>query len=759
MNLTLQTRLLATAAVCALGASHALAQTVTPLPGTTILSPIVVDTPKAASPAARRKQGTAVPAASPTAVPGAMEALSTSSEKTAASIYDAPGTVTVKSTAEMERQNINTPRDFVRDEPGISYGNQPTRGGGTNYWIRGMGENRVRVEVDGIKVQDFPGSNAGSPAGYTVDYVDLDAMKRVEIIRGPASALYGSDAIGGVIAYVTKDPADYLALVNKDWYMSIKGGFDTADKSLYSTITGANRIGNIDSMLLVTRRTGHEITPNGSVAPNPQSYNTTDILGKVVYNTFGAGQITLTGESLRRSTDIGLRNELSSTVLSSTAEDTNQRTRLSLDWRTPVTWWLADSVKTKVYGTQAQREEISEQRRSGNLYRFSDFDFDQTIFGGEVQFSAKRFAFGGTHQITYGASYDETSTTRPRVRTQTNTLTGVTTTVIPIFPGTTETFPNKNFPDTKTTQAAAYIQDVAQWGPLRLIPAVRFDLYDLKVNPDQLFLNSNPSGFKPSDLQATELSPKFGITYDLNTQLRLFGQYAHGFRAPPYDSANLGFKNPAAFYEIRPNANLRPETVDGFEAGLRGQNPSGSSFQVTAFYNKYKDFIDTATLGVVAGVTQFQYQNLSNVTIHGVEAKGEWRFAPTWALFGNFAYASGVNDETNAPINSIDPFKVVSGVRYRGTNGWGAEVRNTLVAEKNRVSAPDIFRPAGYSLTDFLLSYETAPSMTINVGLFNIFNSSYFNPIDVAGFTSSTPNLDRYRAPGSSLAANVTFRW
>ena len=50
-------------------------------------------------------------------------------------------------------------------------------------------------------------------------------MKRVEIIRGPASALYGSDALGGVVSYVTKDPADYLKLVGKDWYMSTKGGF------------------------------------------------------------------------------------------------------------------------------------------------------------------------------------------------------------------------------------------------------------------------------------------------------------------------------------------------------------------------------------------------------------------------------------------------------------------------------------------------------------------------------------------------------
>lgn len=766
---SMTSRLLATTAVCAIVVGSASAQTPTPQEGTTVLSPIVVDAP-APSPGAPRKRNTGgtAPAAAKQA-PSALDALSTSSEKSNASVYDAPGTVTVKSTAEMERQNINTPRDFVRDEPGLSYGNQPTRGGGTNYWIRGVGENRVRVEVDGIKVQDFPGSNVGSPSGYTVDYLDLDAMKRVEIIRGPASALYGSDSIGGVVSYVTKDPADYLALVNKDWYLSTKAGFDSVDRSFYTTITGANRVGNVDSMLLVTRRLGHEVTANGSLPANSQSYMTSNVLGKIVYNTFGAGQITLTGELMRRTTDIDLLNERSSTVLNSTAEDTNQRKRLSLDWKTPVNWWFADTAKFKIYGTQATREEISEQRRSANTYRFSDFDFDQTIFGGEMQFQVNRSAFGAVHQITYGASIDQTSTTRPRTRFQTNGA-GVTTETISVFNPVlnvfdTEKFPNKNFPDTKTTQAAVYVQDVAQWGAFRFIPAVRFDFYQLEVNPDQLFLNSNPSGFVPGNLQASEISPKLGATYDFTKQFRWFGQYAHGFRAPPYDSSNLGFKNPAGNYEIQPNFNLRPETVDGFETGFRGHDKTGSSWQVTAFHNKYKDFIDTVTLAPVGGVTQFQYQNISNVTIQGVEAKAEWRFMPTWALFGSAAYAYGVNDDTGGAINSVDPLKGVVGIRYRGYNGFGAELRTTMVSEKTRVSGspsdPSFipFKVPGYGTIDALFSYEAAPSMTFNLGFFNILNASYFNPIDVAGISANSTGLERYRAPGASIASNVTFRW
>lgn len=771
MACSLSARLIAGSALSLIALNAALAQAPVPQEGTTVLSPVVVETPRRTGTSAqqpnRKPESSSQEGAKPAR--SAFDALSTSSEKSAATLYDAPGTVTVKSVAEMERQNINTPRDFARDEPGISYGNQPTRGGGTNYVIRGIGENRVRLEIDGVKVPDFPGSNAGSPTGYTRDFIDLDALKRVEIIRGPASALYGSDALGGVVAYVTKDPADYLALFNKDTYFSTKGGFDTADRSVYTTLTGAARLGNVDSMALVTRRWGHEVTPNGSRDANPQTYMMTNTLGKIVYNGLGGNQLKLTGEYSQRQTDTNVQSEIGSfpsaftRVFSSSADDTNKRGRVSLEYQGAVSWWLADSIKTNIYVTQADRDELSNLLRADsatatapNQLRLSNFQYEQRIVGGEVQASATRFAFGARNMITYGVSLDQTTTTRPRYRTQQDLVTGSVSTSV-----AGENYPNKNFPDTETTMAAAYVQNVAQWGPLRVIPAVRFDLYDLKVKPDDMFNRSNVTGVVVSDMTATAVSPKLGATYDLNRNYRLFGQYAHGFRAPPYDNANFGFRNTAGSYEVLPSFGLKPETVDGVEGGLRGKFGDGSSFQLTAFYNKYKDFIESVTLREVKrpAISQYQYRNLSNVTIYGWEAKGEWRVAPTWALFGSMAFAIGSNEEKGTALDSVDPFKVIGGIRYRGMDGWGGELRTTWVAEKNRVSAPTVFVVPAHTTVDALVSYETAPFMTINAGVYNIFDQSYFNPIDVAGISATNSLLELYRAPGRSLAMNATFRW
>ena len=74
-----------------------------------------------------------------------LDAITVTAERAPTPVYDTPSTVSVTSQQEIDQRNINSPRDLAREEPGVSVGNQPSRGGATNYVIRGIGENRVRV--------------------------------------------------------------------------------------------------------------------------------------------------------------------------------------------------------------------------------------------------------------------------------------------------------------------------------------------------------------------------------------------------------------------------------------------------------------------------------------------------------------------------------------------------------------------------------------------------------------------------------------
>ncbi|MGT2430629.1 TonB-dependent receptor plug domain-containing protein [Cupriavidus basilensis] len=97
------------------------------------------------------------------------------------------------------------------DEPDIDVPRDRRRFGAGSINIRGIEANRVLLMVDGVRLPDY--YNGGGPSNLssaTRDAPEFSFLKRVEVLRGPASSLYGSDAIGGVVSYVTKDPEDLM---------------------------------------------------------------------------------------------------------------------------------------------------------------------------------------------------------------------------------------------------------------------------------------------------------------------------------------------------------------------------------------------------------------------------------------------------------------------------------------------------------------------------------------------------------------------
>ncbi len=692
--------------------------------------------------------------AAPKNEPSELDDITVSAERRPTAVKDSTATVSVKSGEALEQKAVTRPADLVADEPGVSVGNQPARAGAGNYTIRGIGDNRVLLLEDGVRVPDYPVTQKG-PGLYTRDVIDFENLKQVEIVRGPASALHGSDALGGVVSFVTKDPEDFLKLMGKDWYLGLKAAYDSADKSIAETTTVAGRKGAWSAMLSYTRRDGEELQSTSALPVNPQIHQRNDILGKLVYETADIGRIRATFELFDKTDHARMLSDLSASVVSSRTNDTTQRARASLDWTRQLDGPFADEFAAKIYWTAIDRRERNPQDRlsGGNpRLRMTTNDYEQSIFGGDLQFSAKRDWWGATHDLTWGATASHTATSRLRDRWEYDPATGVTTRFIG-----GDTYPNKLFPDTGTTQMAAFVQDSIRWGAFRLIPALRFDYYHLEPHADALLAASTPVHAQTE----LALSPKLGASWDLNDTWRLTAQYARGFRAPPYDNANFAYSNPLYGYEILPNGNLKPETSDGFEAGVRAGFADGSSLQLTGFYNLYSDFIDTRLVGFSSGgLMQFQYANLSRAVIWGAEAKGEWKVALKWTVKGALAYARGEDRDTGKPLDSVDPLTGTLGVAFAATDEWRFEGRMKAAAAKTRVSDDTtVFKPGGWATFDAFATYEVKPRFTVNAGVFNIFDKSYFSAQDVAGVLASNPLLETYRATGRTFAVNATVRF
>ena len=135
-----------------------------------------------------------------------LELVTISATRIPTRVMDVPATVTVKDAESLDRELVFNLEDLVRYEPGVSMRNEGGRFGASGPSIRGIGGNRVLMEVDGVRLPDAFAIGSFANAGR--DVLDTDLLKRVEIVRGSASSLYGSDAIGGVIQYITLTGAE-----------------------------------------------------------------------------------------------------------------------------------------------------------------------------------------------------------------------------------------------------------------------------------------------------------------------------------------------------------------------------------------------------------------------------------------------------------------------------------------------------------------------------------------------------------------------
>ena len=697
-------------------------------------------------------------------------------------ILDSASSITVIDSEEIERQLIRNIQDLTRYEPGVSVGRNANRFGNQDFNIRGIDGNRVLLQVDDIPVPN-------NYVGRGRDYFNLETIKRVEIIKGPASALYGSDAIGGVVSFITKDPQDYLDIFGTSFYNSGQVTYDTRDErvSVTGVIAVEDEEGKLQFSTVGSYSKGSELKTVSGVRVNPQDMTDYSFTSKMVYNINDNNNLKLTGDFLRDTTDTTVLNEIGRTPFNVqppnfvfferqnvVAEDTRTRGRFSLDYGYQNEEGWLQSLKAKFYYQEADisEEKTSEgiQETSGRegpsftpIVRDEENKFEQDIIGGDIQLQSNFLTGDASHRLVYGLEISNTNTSRPRD----NTL---------IFPdGSTskfvigEEFPNKTFPDTDTLRLGFYLQDEIEIGKLSLIPGIRWDYYSLSANEDDDFRRINVDNFKVEDRSDSAFSPKFGVVYKPTPELAIYGQYARGFRSPPYDDANIGFTNFAFGYTVLPNADLEPEKSNGFELGLRGSYPA-IDFSIAGFYNDYEDFIDRINIGTRESDSfrQFQAQNIESAEIYGVEAKAEYFFNGNvrdgLSLIASLAWTEGNNNAGSGsePLNSVNPFEALLGLRYRATEDkWGTELIGTYVAGKSedRIDGDDLFAPDSYFLLDLVSYYNFSKNASLNIGLFNLFNTKYFVWSDVQGLAADDNNLQRFAPPGFNVSVNFTVRF
>ncbi len=116
----------------------------------------------------------------------------------------APGTFTVIAREEIERGHYTSVVDILRRVPGVHVEQPGSRGGRASIYTRGLDPNHTLILIDGVRMND-PNNNRGG--SFDLSTLDPAGVERIEISRGPISAVHGSDAIAGVVNIITRTPA------------------------------------------------------------------------------------------------------------------------------------------------------------------------------------------------------------------------------------------------------------------------------------------------------------------------------------------------------------------------------------------------------------------------------------------------------------------------------------------------------------------------------------------------------------------------
>ena len=668
-------------------------------------------------------------------------------------IEDIAGTVSVITAEDIEREMVEDLDDLARFQPGVSV-STARRGGNEGFSIRGIGGNRVLTVLDGIRSNDI--YRAG-PASYGRDNIDTDNIKSVELIRGPASALYGAEAIGGAVILTSKEPRDYLEAGRAA--LKFRASAADADEQYRGGFTAAFQLGGVGLLAQYTYREFSEQEVNGPGSLNPQDGSSDSLLLQLHWDVSPDQQLRFSMDSFVEELATQLDSDIGRSVSSSLGLDDTERLRVGMRYQWKAGLALFDDLELELNEQDTDASQYTEQTRTSYSFinpryprtyggtsavRKSSFDFNQQTLALNLNLRKTITTDSLTHSLAYGASLEATDTQRPRNRCEEELASGRTSCRISAYPfAPPDVFPNKTIPDTSTRRSGIYLQDeiVFAESGLTLTPGARYDRYRMKAMPDPSLDGTgqvNGYGFPVESIGAGAVSLRLGVLYDINAIWSMFGQYAEGYRPPNFAEANQSFANLAFQYATVPNPELSAENSKGLEFGLRASF-ANAFFSVAAYQNRYTNFIENAFAGTRGPISLFQNRNIGKVKIRGAEFNGRFFLNDRWQARTALAYARGDNRSASTPLDSVDPLTLVAGLRFDAASGrWGGELLLTAVGKKDRVSSPESVTADSYMVVDLLGNYEVSESARLRFGVFNVFDELYARWINVSGLKAES---------------------
>ncbi|WP_417336506.1 TonB-dependent receptor plug domain-containing protein [Halobacteriovorax marinus] len=624
---------------------------------------------------------------------------------TKSGLIDSAVKTEVLSSEEIEDSHYQNLSEAVSDIAGVSEISVDRRGGAKTALIQGFGENSVLVMIDGTPVSQ------NSSFGFDLTQISTENIEKIEVIKGGASALYGSQAIGGVINIVTKKPIN-----KRKTFIDLSSSMsaDSSDarqvnaKGLYS-----NRLGGVGHKFTLSYRNQNDYDLNENTyakdGPKFSKFNGSLYLDKKIQNnTLSLGYLYFNDY---------VKSTSSKPYGSSTFGEVDNETKTQTHNIKLQNIYKSGSASVKTYINAEFIEDDLNLNDNPKTYfkethKLTKYDsyraevvYDETIFD--------------NHAITTGLLYKED-------RVNQDTITQQTEDII---------VEHSDIDHKKVWSLQGYVQDNYFKENYEISPGLRLQ-YD-----------SN-----------------FGYNFAPKVSFSLFNELNDSIESKTWLTIGTGHRSPSikeryftmdhssvANYIVQGNENLRPEKSVSVQLGNKLDISRAHSIHGNIFYNRISDLIETTELPSSNSTKIFSYENFDKVESSGIEL-GSTLKANSWnTLSLNYSYTETINKQTGLQLagrplytwkvkHSISPtenIQVINSLRYIGRKYTNEE--NTKVSK-------------GYSSLDTKINYAYNKSINLYFGINNLLNTVKDPASDtVIAVNDDRPSLGRLFYTGIQL--------
>ena len=639
--------------------------------------------------------------------------------------FEYPGMVTVIGREEIQLRQASTPDDVLQFVPNVEFTGGPRRTGEVPS-IRGFDGADVVILLDGAR-QNFGSAHDGR------FFVDPSLLKQVEVLRGSASALYGSGGTGGVIEFRTIDARDFLRQ-GETFGATVSGGYQSvADERIGTLSTYAAPLDGLDIVASITKRDSGTIDLGDG---NELSNTDDDIIS-------GLGKVSLSFAEHHRLEGSFLRFD-------NDAEEPNNAQGLG-----------GDDIVDKEISNNTARAAYRYKNPDDNLFDLDFVTYYTTFKADEQRLDGNGIGPEGEllkrDVDTIGLRLDN----RSRLEISQDMM--LTFTYGGEFyrdeqEGEASGDDREGVPDADADFFGIFAQAELAFsepfgvipGDLLVIPGLRYDYYDADSVIDDA-------------IEEDKLSPRIGISYLPVDWFLLFANYAQAFRAPTFDELyatglhfQVDFGPPfgTANNFFIPNPDLKPqetETVE-FGGGFDFDNlvQGGDRLQIKASHFRIwgDDFIDTQVIQPFAADGVTQQVNVEDARLWGTEVEASYESDRALLTFG-YSTIDGRDDEARTKLGILAPdqFAINAAVKLPEFNsilGWRALVARDFTKTDVEENERD-----GYVVNDVYFAWQPTEGLLrglrLDLGIDNVFDETYART-----FTDS-------KEAGRSFKASISY--